>query len=401
MKKKKILTFISLGIVVLLVLHGLDDKTTNDASSNKATTQTKTTTNTPTTNTTKTNQTRTTTNTPSTNTTQTNQTSNTSVVKKGDRVLSIDLTLGDGGFDASLAAAKELHNEAVSMVVQWDELETAPGTYNPLYLAGANQVFANEDMAVTVGVNPIDTIPSRVPSDLRSKKMNDPEVIERYKKAVDYYLSLLDDIEIAAFVVGNEIDVNLANNGTLWQEYEEFYKAVAPHIKNKIGNKPVGVKLTHTNLVGNARSFAQSLNQHTDAVFVTYYPLNNDFSVKSPSVIGPEMEEVVKLYPGKKIYFLEFGYPSSPTLGSSEDRQVEAVKEMFKAWDKHRPNIPMITWFGISDYTTTELNVLVGYYGLGSGNFREYLGTLGLMRANGTKKKAFETYKLESRARGW
>jgi hypothetical protein len=118
-------------------------------------------------------------------------------------------------------------------------------------------------------------------------------------------------------------------------------------------------------------------------------------------VVRRDVDAVMALYPAKPVYFLEFGYPSSPALGSSEEKQAEFVREMFRAWDAYAERIPMITFFAMSDLARAELDRWVGYYGITQGNFREYLGTLGLLRADGTRKKAFAAFKEEAAARGW
>lgn len=321
----------------------------------------------------------------------------------GGRTLSVDMTLGEGGFDASLKAAKELGSQAGAITAYWNELEPDNGNYKPLYYAQASQVFAKEKMSITAGINPIDTMALRLPSDLAGKKFNDPAVIDRYKKAVDFYLSQFKDKKtIMSFVIGNEIDVYLGTNKARWNEYEEFYKAVAPYVKSQLPDAVVGIKYTQLNLVGQAKPYAQSLNQYTDAVMVTYYPLNNDFTVQSPTVVRRDVDAVMKLYPDKKVEFLEFGYPTSALIGSSEDKQAEFVREMFKAWDAYAGRIPIITFFGVSDLTKADLDMYVKYYNLGSQkNFGGYLGTLGLMKADGTHKKAFAVFQEEAKARDW
>jgi len=36
---------------------------------------------------------------------------------------------------------------------------------------------------------------------------------------------------------------------------------------------------------------------------------------------------------------MEIGYPTSSYLGSSEEKQAEFIRQVFKAWDKHEGRI--------------------------------------------------------------
>ncbi|MGH8402013.1 MAG: hypothetical protein ACRESO_01210, partial [Gammaproteobacteria bacterium] len=62
----------------------------------------------------------------------------------------------------------------------------------------------------------------------------------------------------------------------------------------------------------------QMLNQYSDVLEVTYYPLNPDCSPESLTVISTDFNPLTSLYPGRSIYLLEAGYPSSTNCGSSE-----------------------------------------------------------------------------------
>ena len=118
-------------------------------------------------------------------------------------------------------------------------------------------------------------------------------------------------------------------------------------------------------------------------------------------LVHDDIGAVAQLYDGKPVYFLEIGYPSSRYLGSSEKRQAEFVKEVFKAWDQHKAQVRAMNFIWLHDISTAEINTYKQYYGVNARGFGEYLGTLGLRTHNGEDKQAFKTLQQEAAVRGW
>lgn len=134
---------------------------------------------------------------------------------------------------------------------------------------------------------------------------------------------------------------------------------------------------------------------------VNYYPINSDFSVKDPSVVQTDIDELTSIYSGKIIFITETGYPSSSALGSSEEKQKEFIREIFKAWDKHKSQIKLINFVWLHDLSKSEVDLFTKYYGISTQGFREFLRTLGLRTYSGKDKQAFIALKAEAKARGW
>jgi hypothetical protein len=289
----------------------------------------------------------------------------------------------------------------VELAQQWDEIEPQAGQLTNQWLDVANAYYPQVGVRLVISLNPIDTSSSRLPNDLKGKPFDHPDVISRYKKAVDYVLSRLPDSTLVAFSIGNEIDGVLGADSTKWAQYARFFQATADHVRRKKPNVPVGAKVMLPSVIGDRRRQVQAVNRHADAVFVTYYPLKSDFRVKAPTVVHDDIDAVVKLYPDKPIYFLEAGYPSSTHLGSSEQQQAEFVREIFKVWDGHATKIRAMNFIWLHDISSAEVNNYRKYYGVNARNFGEYLGTLGLRTHDGMDKKAFTMLQREASARGW
>jgi len=54
------------------------------------------------------------------------------------------------------------------------------------------------------------------------------------------------------------------------------------------------------------------LNEKSDLLLTTHYPLNNDCTMQDPSVIQSIFNKIVAEYSAQPICFMELGYVSSP-----------------------------------------------------------------------------------------
>jgi hypothetical protein len=323
---------------------------------------------------------------------------------KGERLLSIDLTWAENSdFGEAFVLAKAVGMQVTNVSVQWDELEPSPGQYtNPdALLQNANSFFPTQDISVSLMVGFIDTNNLRLPSDLIGKSFDDPEVIERFERLLDYVFAEIPNLELTSLAIGNEIDGYLGTDKKRWQEYSNFFREVSGYARSKRSDLVVGSKIGFGGLTGNVRDLSKDLVQASDGVMLTYYPLNADFTVKDPSVVHEDFAKLVALFPDKPIYILEAGYPSSNLVGSSETLQAQFVQNVFRAWDKHAAHLKLIDFLWLHDISPEVVRDLGNYYGLDNGNFLEYLATLGLRTHRGEAKPAFEMLQQEAEQRGW
>ncbi len=80
--------------------------------------------------------------------------------------------------------------------------------------------------------------------------------------------------------------------------------------------------------------------------------------------------------------------------------QRDFIKEIFKAWDKHRLQVKLIDFVWLHDLSRSEVDIFVGYYGVSAKPFKEFLKTLGLRTYDGKEKQAFTAVKAEAEIRG-
>ncbi len=324
------------------------------------------------------------------------------VEPRGTRQLGISISdRTDGDFDTAFSQATATGMQFTSLSVSWDNVESAPGVYgmNPDFLSIANAYYGATGVALLIGLNPIDTNNDRRPDWLQGETWDSPAVINAYNAMLDWAMPKIAGVDLVALSIGNEIDATLAND-TQWNQYRIFYKSTAAHAKTLRAGLRVGSKVTYGGMV-QSQAYADSLNVDTDVVLTTYYPLNGDFTIKSPSVVVDVFASIVTRYPNRKIIFAEYGAPSSPNCGSSESRQAEFVRNAFTAWDKHVDAIEAVEFTWMHDISQSALDTYEQYYGLSNPCFLEYLGRLGLKSANGDDKPAWTALTEEAESRGW
>lgn len=320
---------------------------------------------------------------------------------KGERLLGLGLTEGSAGYDATLAAGQAVGLQFTEIPQQWDEVEPTPGRFESPMLAIVDEHYPRLGLKVVIALNPIDTTSTRLPADLKDTAFDDPRLVARYLRAVDFVLGELPQVELVAFSVGNEVDAVLGEDPARWAAYTRFFRAAAKYVRSKRPGVPVGVKLTYGALTQPAtRELARALNAHADAVFATYYPLDADARVRKPEAVPADLAGLLE-GTDKPLYLLEAGYPSSADVGSSKARQTAFVRELFAAWDTHRARIPALNLVWVHDLTPEEVQAYSRYYGSEAKGFVAFLASLGLRSHTGKPKPAWGALERATRARGW
>ncbi len=372
------------------------------------------------------------------------------VVAKGDRMMEIDLTLpADQDFISAFVKGRDLGMESISVSLDWTLIEigldrsTNPPT--PVYetdpdkdsLAIINGCYPPSNMKASLTLRPVITLVRNVPPDLENLALDDPAVIARFKLLIDHVISKIPDLELAALIVGSEVDLYLKTDA-LRTEYLNFYEQISDYARTRYNaaypnRSPIkiAVEATFEGLTDtSSKTYFQQLNQFSDVIGVSYYPLNSDGQVRPASTVESDFQSLIANYPGKQLYFFQLGYPSgyysadyypevragmaSAQIGSSDVLQADFITAVFNAWDKHINEVGFIDFTWLHDLSEAEVaaTTIDPAFG-GNANpdpkFVEFLRTLGLRthdgsnssNDNGSDKLAYTRLKAEAQKRNW
>lgn len=304
--------------------------------------------------------------------------------------LSIDVTEAEGeDFDQAIDAAVLAGATVTSLSLFWDDLEAAGGEYAPKddWPTIANGYYPDKDLALTLSLSVIDTLADRRPEDLRGLAWDDPVVIRRFAKHLEQVFRRLEDVEIRAISIGNEVDGYLRKPADI-RAFATFMNKARAQINRFRAGVPVGTKLTFGALKREPYSWSPLISQ-SDAVMVTYYPLKADFSVQSNDQVRQDLRQMLNFAARRPLYILEAGYPSEG-CGAGQDGQLEFVQTLLDEAGQEKARIPLISLTWLSDIPDAQVEDYVSYYGVEFACFRSYLASLGLRDRTGLPKLAYE-----------
>lgn len=330
-------------------------------------------------------------------------------VDKGERILGIDISqTGVLEYYTGLELVKdEFHIEVIDLHFTWDMLEgETEGDYSPMYdFIYLDQYYGNSNVKAALTLAVIDTNKLTAPSYLDNTSFED--MVTPFNNLIDklfYYFPNMMNNDVVALSIGNEVDAYLSASEE-WADWEEFYTQTSNYIKTINDQIPLGSKITVGAVLGDEEANSVALNEYTDAVMLTYYPINSDFTVRNYDIVYQDFDTLSGLFTyddiKKDIYMLEVGYPSSEICLSSQEYQALFFEEVFKAWDNHKDQYKMMIFSWLSDLSQESLVVFENQYEISDEKFLEYLKTLGFLTYDGSEKLCFNFIKEHSLIRGW
>ncbi|MBN2586465.1 MAG: hypothetical protein JXA64_12130 [Candidatus Fermentibacteraceae bacterium] len=322
----------------------------------------------------------------------------------GDRLLGLGITESEEGFQSSFNVALETGLQATEILIHWDSVEVAQGVYQDP-MGGVLQAitfFGYYDVDVMLNLAVVNTVRTTVPEYLSGSGWDSQEMIDAFNDMMDWVMARVpSNVDIISISIGNEVDLYLQDDE--WDPYCGFVEATSDHIRSTYPGVTIGVKSTVTNGVFGSDLFrVQQLNQHTDAVMLTYYPQDGSFQVLDPQEVHSHLQLIEDAFPGREIWMNEVGYQSgSQYCASSQTMQARFYHEFFSAWDDHRDTFRLALIIWLHDISDQQLEELEEYYGISAPGFLEYLATLGLRNIDDTDKYAWPQLLEETGARGW
>ncbi len=278
---------------------------------------------------------------------------------------------------------------------KWSTLEPASGINVNAFIDGLNSFEDFYPDTVLLGIQTINTTAKETPADLQAVAFDDPQMLQRFEALIDALLARLD-YPVRYLSIGNEVDVYLGNHPQEWAAYTAFYAGAVAYVHQVAPSIQVGVTVTYGGLRDHADEVMR-LNQSSDVLIVTYYPLGEAFTADDPDAPLTDFPNMIEIADGLPVVLQEVGYPSAALLDSSEAEQAQFIHSVFAAWRNAGDAIPFLDFFLLHDLTEQICSDLESYYGLSHPNFHAYLCTLGLRQADGTPKLAWEAFAEEAK----
>lgn len=323
-------------------------------------------------------------------------------VPKKTRQLAIDVTeMRGGNYDDAFKIAKGVGIDRIGLFLSWNVLEPKPLKFDGTLLDIAAAYYPAQHVKIDLTLTVVNTNHLDTPADLLNRSFSDPIVIDRFKKLINFVFTKLKPDQLASVNIGSEYDRFFGTDQKKWSEFAAFYKSARDHLKSKWPSVIVATETTFDGITGPTHDVIKEMNKISDAIGISYYGIRSNMEVTDPKKVHEDFDTVCSIFRGKKIYFYQFGYPTSTLLKSSTLKQKEFVEESFLAWDEHADQIDLIDYTWLHDHSPESADQILKIYNFFDPKFREFIATLGLRTFSGQDKPAFVTLKQQAKARGW
>jgi hypothetical protein len=309
---------------------------------------------------------------------------------------SVPNNAGEEEYIASIRDQIRLGLNGFFVSVKWSEIETSPGKFDFKKLEDSLGVakFVGADVALTI--QSLDTTQRGVPADLASASFDSPELQTRWQTFLAQVSTKLGK-RVRWISLGNEVDAYLSAHPDEVGPYIQFLQKGRQTLKQSYPNAQIGVTCTYDGYSKHP-DLIEKLEAWTEVVFMTYYPLTQQFGPRPVSEVSADFTKLTRLATGRKLILSEIGLPASEVVGSSEQIQADFVSEVFKQLARHSKQVAFANYFLQYDFPPQLMDFFENYYGIKDARFRAFLGTLGLKKTDGTPRKAWGKFKEETTA---
>ncbi len=324
----------------------------------------------------------------------------TNAVALDDRTIGMHVTVPQNSdYETEFLRCKELGITAFPFTFFWELLEPDSGTYNFEPLKMLDIFFPYYNSKVSLCITPIKYIDKGLPADLTGKSFSDTIVINRFKTLLDSVHFYLANTELSGLIIGNEIDLYFNQHPSEWSEYKDFYHAICPYAQQLWNNEVnVGTEVCRNTLCTLYPTELQQINQVSDVIAVSYYPIDESFRGKEMTEVESDLDEILQLYPTEKIYIEETGYPTGMHNNSNEVKQSQYINFLFSYWDEHATQIVYIGLLWLTEISDADVNTFVEGYGMSSSSelaaFKDYLQTTAFRKYYGSGKNKHGYFQL-------
>ncbi len=307
--------------------------------------------------------------------------------------------------DAAFGDVIQSGASVYELSISWSDLEPNPGEIDTAYLESLLDILSSVHLQPYLSITTINTVKLTLPADLmtadayelaQNRHFDDPVITERFARLLEVVVPLLVKQGGFFISVGNEVEGWLESRPDEAPGFMGFVAAARDYTHQLEPRLAVGATITYGGVERNWE-YVDDLLAVSDAAAFTYYPLNDDFSVREPSVAAADIARMVEAAGDLPVLFQEVGYPSgdlpTPGNGSSGEQQRQFFENFFAAVQQY-PQVRFVSVLQLSDWSSAICDSFVQYYTNQTTlpQFHEYLCSLGLLEYDGTPKPAFDTF---------
>jgi len=228
----------------------------------------------------------------------------------------------------------------------WGKREAAPGVYkwdswDKFFAVLDKHGFrfeCSKDLAGPFFRDKVD-----VPRDIRFKSFTDPVLLDRYERMATAYLDRYAE-RLAYIVIHAEgADAYFKRYPQQLDDYCRFLTHVRSAIKRRSPRIQVGVNTD----VSNQDHVLSRMAEVTD--FLAYDVLKGKV-VRSPSDFEGLVRRLIRVSGGKKIAIQNGGWSTSRTDESSDEEQVEFIREFYRVLYRYRDKIEYASFGSLYDH---------------------------------------------------
>lgn len=291
--------------------------------------------------------------------------------------------------------------------LKWCDIEILPGVYDTSGLQAQLAQLSAGGFETFLSLATIDRTQLALPSDLLDPSdpqklapgltWDHPTINVRFQALLDFITPHLASNDGFFLSIGREVDRYLVVRPAEVQPFADFIKSSSLHVHATQPKLGVGASLSF-NTVATSSPILTAIRATADNVPFVYYPIENDFTMRDPSVAGAEILAMAQAVAPRPLMLEEYGYPSGylpiPTNGSSLEKQRQFIENCFQAF-VDIPKVRLAACNHLADFSSTEVMAIAGYVGIGTPLFHEFVASLGLReQSSGAPKLAYAEFLL-------
>jgi len=243
--------------------------------------------------------------------------------------------------------------------IDWPELEPAAGNYDEAALQDALRELSAQGMQPFLTLPVYDSDGPVLPPYLQGRSPDDPDLIARFKKLMDWVIPLLEEKGGWGITIANEPDNFFAERPELAAQIRTFLAESRAYIHRLSPEMTVTVTLNIGNMPA-SRAEMELLRSEMDMVCFNLYG-SGLFPIDQPyteAEIEAEIDAVLDFAQEKAIVFQELGMHSNTDLLNSSEAIQAAFFDVFFSRMQTEPQMRAAFVFQLVDWSPEAIAVL-------------------------------------------